>query len=462
MHATYSPARRQQKRIQDRILDSDIYSFFNVLTSRDLLDHVEQHLPEHRERQFPPTETLAMFLSQAFSADRSCQRIVNEAATNRLVGGLHPCSTATGGYCRARQRLPLAMVRDLARITGHLIDEQVPLQWRWRGRPVRLIDGSTVTLPDTAANQIAFPQQERQKEGLGFPICRFVGITCLSSGAVLDVAMGRYQGKGSDEQSLLRSLLHNLDMEDIVLGDAFYCTYFLLAELQRRGIDGVFEQHGGRKRRTDFRTGHRLGSCDHLVTYTKPKRPPHWMSDDAYASAPDSITVRELKAGGKVLVTTFCCPRDVPKHAVKDLYKSRWHVELDLRFIKTTLGMETLSCKTPEMAIKELWVYMLAYNLIRLLMAQSALLADCLPRTLSFKHTTQLWICFRSQGMPCYTNEQIALLLRLIAQRKVGKRPGRTEPRAVKRRPKPMPLLTEPRELARARVERYGHRTKLM
>jgi hypothetical protein len=142
---------------------------------------------------------------------------------------------------------------------------------------------------------------------------------------------------------------------------------------------------------------------------------------------------------------------------VKDLYKSRWNVELDLRHIKTTLGMETLSCKTPEMAIKELWIYMLAYNLIRLLMAQSAFLADCLPRTLSFKHTVQLWVSFTCQRRQTYTEEQVAGLIQMIAERRVGNRPGRVEPRAVKRRPKPLPLLTKPREIARARVERYGH-----
>ena len=457
MHATCSLVRHQQKRIQNHISQSDIYSFFNVLTSDELLSHVERSLPEHRERQFPPTETLAMFLSQALNADRSCQRVVNEAATNRLLGGLRPCSTSTGGYCRARQRLPLEMVRGLARLTGQLVDEQVPLQWRWRHRPVRLIDGSTVTMPDTAVNQAAYPKQDRQKNGLGFPICRFVGITCLSSGAVLDVAVGRYQGKGADEQTLLRSLLHNLEMDDIVLGDAFYCTYFLLAELQSRGIDGVFEQHGGRKRKTDFRTGRKLGQRDHLITYTKPKIQPQWMSDEAYAAAPDSLSIRELKVDGKILVTTFCCSKEVPKHAVKDLYKSRWNVELDLRHIKTTLGMETLSCKTPEMAIKELWIYMLAYNLVRLLMAQSAFLADCLPRTLSFKHTVQLWVSFTRQRRQTYTEEQVAGLIQMIAERRVGNRPGRVEPRAVKRRPKPLPLLTKPREIARARVERYGH-----
>ena len=203
----------------------------------------------------------------------------------------------------------------------------------------------------------------------------------------------------------------------------------LLAELQLRGVDAVFEQHGGRKRKTDFRTGQKLGQYDHLVTYAKPKLQPQWMSDEAYASAPDHIIVRELKIGGKILVTTLCCPKEVPRQAVKDLYSSRWHVELDLRHIKTTLGMETLSCKTPEMAVKELWIYMLAYNLIRLLMAQSALLADRLPRTLSFKHTVQIWLSYKSQCERIDADKQVAVLMRLIAQRRVGNRPGRIEPR---------------------------------
>ena len=162
-----------------------------------------------------------------------------------------------------------------------------------------------------------------------------------------------------------------------------------------------------------------------------------------------------------LLRSYFCCPKSVPKHAVKDLYKSRWNVELDLRHIKTTLGMETLSCKTPEMAFKELWIYMLAYNLIRLLMAQSAFLTECLPRTLSFKHTVQLWVSFISQRRRTYDYEQVSVLLLMIAERRVGKRPGRIEPRAVKRRPKPMPLLTKPRQVARAQVERYGHPKRL-
>lgn len=461
MHATLSQCSHQQKRIKYHAKESDIYTFFNLLTSRELLSPVEDYLPEHRERQFPPTETLAMFLSQALNADRSCQRVVNEAAINRLVGGLKPCSTATGGYCKARQRIPLEMISGLARLSGQLITDKVPSQWRWRQRPVRLIDGSSVSMPDTPANQASYPQQGRQQPGLGFPICRFVGITCLSSGAVLDVAIGAFKGKGTDEQTLLRTLLHNFRQGDVVLGDAFYCTYFLLAELQCRGVDAVFEQHGSRKRVTDFRTGKKLGYHDHLVTLSKPKIRPDWMNHEDYQLAPDTITVREMKVGGKILVTTLCCSRDVPKRAVKDLYKSRWHVELDIRHIKTTLGMETLSCKTPEMAVKEIWVYMLAYNLIRLLIAQSAVLADTVPRALSFKHTLQLWLTFNRQQSNGIASEYIPELMRLIAEQRVGNRPGRIEPRAVKRRPKPMPLLTQSRQLARDKVKKYGHPRKL-
>lgn len=215
-------------------------------------------------------------------------------------------------------------------------------------------------------------------------------MTCLSSGAVLDAAIGNFKGKGSGEQALLRTLLDTFESGDVMLGDAFYATYFLLAELQSRSVDALFEQHGSRKRSTDFRQGKKLGSRDHLITLTKPKVRPQWMTAEQYGAAPGTLSIRELEAGGRVLVTTLTCPNTIPKEALKDLYKRRWQAELDIRNIKTTLGMETLSCKTPQMGEKEMWVYLLAYNnLIRLIMAQSALMADVLPRTLSFKHTLQ-------------------------------------------------------------------------
>ena len=461
MNRTCRAVTHQQKRIRQHATNSDSFTFFNLLTSRELLDQVESLLPEHRERLFPPTETLSMFLAQALSADRSCQRTVNEAAIRRLVGGLPSCSTHTGGYCRARQRLPLEMPSTLVRHTGGLMTEQTPDAWHWQGRPVRLVDGTTVPMPDTPANQATYPQPRSQKPGLGFPLCRLVGILCLGSGAVLNAAIGRYRGKGGDEQSLLRSMLGTLEAGDILLGDAYYATYFLLCDLHSRGVDGVFEQQGSRKRSTDFRRGQRLGQRDHLITLSKPKIKPDWMAQADYDHAPDTLTVRELHTGGKTLVTTLLCPKQVPKSAVQALYKSRWHVELDLRNIKTTLGMEMLSCKTPAMAEKEIWVYLLAYNLIRLIMAQAALLADRLPRELSFKHALQLWVAWNQLGNGIDHDEKLTVLFTLIAQQQVGNRQGRIEPRALKRRPKQYPLLTKTRQLAREDIRKNGHPKKL-
>jgi hypothetical protein len=451
----------QQHRVQHYAATIDAFSFFNQLTSPELLDTLESALPDHRERLFPPTETLSMFLAQALKPDRSCQNIVNDAAVKRLTHGLPRCSTKTGGYCKARQRLPLAMVSGMVRHTGKQIAAQSPDKWRWYGRRVRLVDGTTVTLADTQANQALYPQQKGQKPGLGFPICRIVGVTCLSSGAVLDAAIGGFKGKGSGEQALLRTLLDTFESGDVMLGDAFYGTYFLLAELQSRNVDALFEQHGSRRRSTDFRRGKKLGSRDHLITLTKPKIRPQWMTVEQYESEPCTLTVRELEVGGRVLMTTLTCPNAIPKNSLKDLYQRRWQVELDIRNIKTTLGMETLSCKTPKMGEKEMWVYLLAYNLIRLIMAQSALMADVLPRSLSFKHTLQLWLAWSGTQNQPEDQDDISQLLTLVAEQSVGNRPGRIEPRAVKRRPKPYPMLTESRPLARAKVREYGHPKKL-
>ncbi len=450
-----------QRRVRRHARNSDAYAWFNVLTGPELFDQVESLLPQHRERLFPPTETLSMFLAQALSADRSCQNAVNQAAVRRALGRLPRCSTHTGAYCRARQRLPMEMARALARYSGRWVAAHTPAPWRWRGRPVRLVDGTTVLMPDTGANQAAYAQPRSQKPGLGFPLCRLVGIVCLGSGAILDAATGRYQGQGGDEQTLLRSILDSLQRGDVLLGDAFYATYFLLCALLERGIDAVFEQHGARRRSTDFRCGRQLGSRDHLIVLHKLAIKPDWMSPADYERAPETVTVRELRTGGKTLVTTLLCPKQTGKSALKALYHNRWHVELDLRNIKTTLGMERLSCQSPEMAIKEIGVYLLAYHLIRLIMAQAALLAERLPRQLSFKHTVQLCIAWDHQAHGIYHDNQLHERLVLIAQQRVGDRPGRIEPRAIKRRPKCYPLLTKPREIARAEVRVYGHPTKL-
>ncbi len=465
MHPRPKASVRQQRQVQKHVREqartSGACAFFNLLTGPDLLDEVESLLPEHRERLFPPTETLSMFLAQALDADRSCQKAVNTTAINRLAGGLPPCSTHTGAYCRARKRLSTPMVRTLACSTGQRLMAQAPRPWHWRNRPVRLVDGTTVMMPDTPSNQAVYPQSHNQKPGLGFPLCRIVGIVCLGSGALLNAAIGPYQGKGSDEQSLLRSMLGTLAPGDVLVGDAFYATYFLLCVLRERGIDAVFEQHGSRQRITDFRRGRRLGARDHLIVFKKPVIKPGWMTQTAYDQAPETLTVRELRTGGKTLVTTLLCPKQTSKADLKSLYRDRWHVELDLRNIKTTLGMDRLSCLHPNMAVKEIWIYLLAYNLIRMMMAEAARHVHCLPRQLSFKHAVQICVILPHHRDLILRVDKRNLLFELIAQQRVGNRPNRIEPRAVKRRPKNYPLLTKPRDIARAKIRKHGHPEKV-
>lgn len=297
MHPNPRTFAQQPRRVQRHARNSDAYSFFNLLTGPELFEKVESLLPKHRERLFAPTETLSIFLAQALSTDRSCQKAVNEAAVRRVAAGLGACSTHTGAYCRARARLPVEMVCTLARYTGQWITAHAPQPWCWRGRPVRLVDGTTVVMPDTPANQAQYPQSRSQKPGLGFPLCRLVGMMCLGSGAVLDAAMGPYRGKGGDERSLLRSILDTLKRGDLLLGDAYFATYFLLCTLVARGIDAVFEQNGARQLTTDFRRGQRLGQRDHLIVLKKPILKPDWMSQADYDQAAELPEPRDGNQG---------------------------------------------------------------------------------------------------------------------------------------------------------------------
>lgn len=456
MKARRQSQRAQQKAILEHRDGVDEFTYFNLLTSPELLHQLESLLPEHRERLFPPTETLSMFITQVLSADSSCQNAVDKAAMSRLSNALPVCSTNTGAYCQARQRLPLELIQRMVQVSGNLLCSHAIDPWRWLGRVVKMVDGTTVSMCDTPENQQEFPQHLNQEAGVGFPVARMVVLTDMSAGGLLDAAIGPCEGKGSNEQSLFRTLLDNVESADVVLGDAFFPGYFLLCELRRRGADGVFAQHGSRGRITDFRRGQRLGTRDHVVVLNKPRAKPEWMDQEEYDQSPESLAVRELRVAGKTLVTTILSPAEASKATLGSLYKDRWHVELDIRHIKTTLGMEVLRCKTPEMVKKELWVNLLAYNLIRLLMAQAAQISHCNPRQLSFKHTIQLWLAWNPKQPENCTEQQLQLFI-LIAEQRVSKRPGRIEPRVVKRRPKPYPKLRYPRDVAREYVRTHGH-----
>ena len=443
---------QRQTRIGRQAKATQAVEFFNVLTSPELLQTTEALLPEHRERLYPPTVALSMFMRQALESDGSCQKAVNCWAAQRASDGLSPCSVRTGGYCRARQRLPLEMVSTLTRETGRLLHEKALAQWLWRGRSVKLVDGTGISMPDTPENQALYPQPSTQAPGVGFPLARLVMVICLATGAALDAAIGPHSGKGTGELGLVRGLLEGFCPGDVMLADALYCNYFLIATLMGAGVDVLFEQNGARI--TDFRRGQSLGTRDHIVRWPKPPRP-EWMTSEQYAHFPDELTAREVKVAHQVLVTTLLDHRKVSKDDLSVLYARRWNVELDLRNLKTTTGMDVLSCQTPQMNEKQLWVHLLAYNVIRLLMAQAACNAGIDPRELSFKHTVQLWTEWVSRGLSAAKDG--GRLFTLIAQCRVGNRAGRMEPRMRKRRPKPYPWLKVPRAHARRKIKKHGH-----
>jgi hypothetical protein len=448
-------SQQQAKRVNRSVDQIVAVDFFNLLTGPDLLEMTDSLMPEHRERLYPPTLALSMFMGQVLSEDGSCQKAVDSWAAQRAAEGLSVQSVNTGAYCKARQRLPLEMVSALARYAAQQLSSRAHAGWRWRGRCVKLVDGTGILMPDTAANQACYPQLLSQGIGVGSPLARLVGVICLSTGALIDAAMGPFTGKGTSELGLLRQLQAAFSPGDVMLADAFYCNYFVIAALQAAGVDALFAQNGARI--TDFRRGERLGARDHRVRWPKPKARPEWMSPEDYAALPEELMLREVKVGKKVLVTTLLSPRSVSKPALGALFRQRWHVELDLRAIKTTLQMAELSCNTPQMNEKELWVHFLAYNLIRLLMAQAAAKAAVHPRTLSFKHTVQLWGEWIARRLCNHRDASADLLFTLIGQLRVGHRPGRIEPRARKRRPKPYPWLKVPRAQARSDIMAHGH-----
>ena len=440
--------KHQEKNALKTLKSNSFSTISHFIAQTQFTKSIESELPKHRHRLYTPMETLSMFVFQALHQDSSCQKVVNEGALSDARR-----SVSTGGYCKARVRLNEHMVSNLTKAIARHNEHSLKPSWRWMGKNVYLVDGTTLSLPDTSANQEVYPQTSALCKGLGFPICRIVGIVSLSTGSLMDAAVSPYHGKGASEQVLLRSLLSTFTKGDVVLADAFYSTYFLIEHLMAHGIDLVFVQHGARLHKTNFDTGVSLGQMDHLITLKKPKKP-EWMEEESYNAKANTLTIRELKAGGKILITTMLNPKKHPLKVIGKLYKQRWQIEVDFRNIKSTLGLKTLHCKTPNMAIKEMWVYFLAYNLIRSLMRLSAHYYNLLPRALSFKHTVQLFLS-------CCINCDSLYFLKLIGKKRIGNRPERIEPRAIKKRHNEYPLLMKPRNIAREEIKRNGHPKKL-
>jgi Transposase DDE domain len=402
--------------------------------------------------------TLWAFLAQMLSKEKSCTAAVARVVVLLVALGREPCAAGTGAYCKARAKLPERFLQRLVYDVGQRLEDEAPVAWRWHERRTILVDGTTVLLADTAANQAAYPQMKSQKPGVGFPILRMVLLLGLATAAALGAAMGPYAGKETGESALLRRLFDQLRAGDVLVADRYYCSYWLVALVQALGVDVVFRLH--HLRHYDFRRGRRLGRGDHVVTWAKPARPA-WMDADTYATLPATLTVRELRVTVKqpgyrvqelIVATTLVDSQAFPHEDIADLYHDRWHAELDLRSIKSFLGMEMLRGKTPAMARKEVWMHLLAYNLIRKVQAQAGLRKGISPRQLSFAGTRQALQAFRWVLLLAHDRRSLLLgcLLDVVAQHRVGNRPGRCEPRKVKRRWKTYGLLHRPRAEERA------------
>jgi len=405
--------------------------------------------------------TLWAFLAQVLSKEKACVAAVARVLVLRVALGLPPCAGETGAYCKARAKLPEPFLRRLCYDVAEQVESQAPAAWLWKGRHVFIGDGSTLSMPDTPENQQAYPQPRTQKRGLGFPILRAVVLLALATAVLSGAALGPYVGKKQGEPALLRALLGRLRPGDILLGDRYYASYWLIALAQQRGLDVVFRQH--QRRASDFRRGVRLGREDHDVVWTKPKRP-DWLDEATYQALPEALTVRELRVRVSVpgyrakeltVVTTLVDAATYAKEEIAGLYRVRWHVELDLRALKAHMRMDILRCKTPAMVRKEIWVHFLAYNLTRRVMAAAAQEQGVRPRSLSFMGAVQTLNEFRWLLVTAAAEARgtyVRALWLAIASHGVGDRPGRCEPRAVKRRPKPLRYLNEPRAAARAKL----------
>jgi hypothetical protein len=457
-HSTVRRRACQIETLRTQFAQADGLPFADLLSAERVEAALREERAGWREEVYTPLLTLWAFLSQMMCPDGSCRAAVARVLAWLVSRGERPCTPKTDPYCKARRRLPESLLRRLVRETGRGVSDARPAEWLWKGRRVKVVDGTTVSMPDTADNQAAYPQHTAQAPGLGFPIARLVVVFCLACGTALDAALGRYQGKQAGETALLRGLDGALEPGDVLLADRYYSGWFDLALLHGRGVDAVVRLH--QKRRCDLRRGRRLGPNDHRVDWAKPQRP-DWMDAATYLRLPERLSVREVRVSvtrpgfrcRRLVVVTTLADATVTAADLAELYRARWHAELDLRSLKVTLGMDVLRCKTPAMVRKEVWAHLIAYNLIRAVLARAALDLDCPPREISFKGGLQAVRAFaeRLLGATGPTAAELSdWLLIMIGSHQVGDRPDRVEPRKRKRRPKNYPLLTQYRAAARA------------
>ena len=441
--------------VRDRFARDQGLPFAESLSQASILDALERHGVTFRDRIFSPVTTIWGFLGQVLSDDHSCRDAVSRVLAHRAASGLEPCSPNPASYCDARSRLPTAVLRTLAKNTARQLQDGIPGAWKWHGRNVFIADGSHVSMPDTPENQEAYPQPTVQQEGIGFPLARLAVLLSLATGACHDLAIAPYAGKGTGETSLLRRMYDSLSPRDVVLADALFDNYFVACELRQRGIELVVRIQAERVGSQTLLSGPEGDT----ITWPKPNKP-RGMTGEQYRGYPQSLRMRQVSVDAhdkdnraeRFKVATTILDASIGGAQIGQLYERRWSGELDIRAIKSTMKMDILRCKSPEMVEKEIWVHLLAYNLLRTVMAVAATESKVEPRKISFKGAKQILTAFAPKleaALPEQRVGLVAAMLKALGYHRVGNRLGRWEPRARKRRPKPTKRLNQPRHVAK-------------
>jgi hypothetical protein len=441
--------------VRARFARNEGLPFADILTEASIREVLNAHGIQYRDRVFGPVTTIWGFLSQVLSQDHSCRDAVSRIIAHRAANGITLCSPNTASYCNARSRIPTIVLATLATRTADELQTIAVDRWKWNGRSVFILDGSSVSMPDTAENQAMYPQPPQQAAGLGFPLARIAVLLSLATGACHNLAIAPYEGKGTGETSLFRRMYDTLKPGDVVLADALFDDYFIACELRNRGIDLVAR---AQYERTGSWVTESRPDGDILV-WQRPNKP-RGMTGNQYRSYPKQLLMRQVTVDARdknnrvqqfKVVTTILMP-SIDGKQIGALYEHRWEGEVDIRSIKCTMQMDILRCKTPDMVHKEIWTHLLAYNLLRTVMAVAANENDIEPRKVSFKGAKQALTAFAPKIEAAQPEDRgwlIDAMLATIAYHRVGDRPGRWEPRARKRRPKPAARLTQPRHIAK-------------
>ena len=445
--------------LKQRFTQSVGLPFAKVLPASDIEQVLNEEGVRYRNRLWSPMVTIWAFLSQILDSDKSLHNCVSRVIVWLASAGETLPSDDTGAYSKARKRLPERVCKRLFSKSAAHLEQQVPPEALWCGHRVRICDGSSSLMSDTPANQKAYPQHSNQKPGCGFPIARLVVMFSLVTGAATLLMMAPLS---TSEIVMARQLYAMLQPGDVIVADQAYGTYVDLVLAQQRGADAVFRRH--HRRNSDFRKGKRLGIGDHIVRWYKPKQRPRHMSEAEFAALPESVLVREVhclirqpgvRTKEVIVVTTLVDPKRYRKSKLAELYRHRWEGEVNLKHVKTTLAMEMLRSKSPEMVRKEIYMHLLAYNLLRTLMWQAALKAGVEPLRVSLQGARQHLGNFIGELKDATAKQLKRLyqqLLDIVTHKLVPKRPHRIEPRVKKRRPKAFPRMQKPRAQLKAKL----------